>query len=763
MKVDYGIYLGHNSASIARMEAGSPIVLKSDTLKDSIPMCVYFNKKGGVQVGDSAYNALKMEQVRSIKTSSGSRNNAFVEFTRTLGTDKKYYSSHADKEFRSEELLAEVIKKLCSFDSSMKINAAFLTIPAAFKINQIAAVKRAGRLAGLKQVEIIQEPVAAAITYGLNSKSKNGFWLVFDFGGGTFDSALLKVEDGIQKVVDSEGDNHLGGKNLDFAIVDNLIIPHIEDNYSIEYILGDSSKRVEYRNSLKFFAEEIKNNLSFNKEYSIYVDPGDCGEDDDGAEIEIDLVVSQDQLEKVLRPIFQKAINCSLELLERNNLKGFALDTLVLVGEETYSPILRKMLREQICEPDSSIDPTTAIAKGAALYASTIDLNQEIVERSKMDSKIQLEVSCESTSVETEEFVTIKILEDETQVVIPEIIYAEIIRGDNAWTSGKIEINTIGEVLEVQLKEEDTNIFGITLFDDKGNLLDCEPSSFTIIQGIRVTDSMNTLPYNIGIEIKDKNFGKDIFSTIRGLEKNKSLPVLGVLSGLKTQYPIRPGVESDIFKIGLYQGEHDADGARAILSHYTCSVRITGKDIPTLLPKGSEVDLTISINSSQEMVVQVYFPYLNYSTEAEVSLMTNQKLETSWLANEIKKAKLELSYLKKYHSDSKLSELELELFDIEDKFNKNLNDVDNKQEVLRLLRKVIKEIDNHFNSSDKNILTSIEMVEDLLFQLAEDGYLSSSEFQKYFEQIYEMKSKENISIDTLLSIHDTLKQYEQKK
>lgn len=85
-------------------------------------------------------------------------------------------------------------------------------MPAAFKNNQIDATRRAGKLAGFSHIEVLQEPVAASMAYGLESKSKNGFWLVFDFGGGTFDAALLKVEDGIMKVIDTEGDNYLGGK-----------------------------------------------------------------------------------------------------------------------------------------------------------------------------------------------------------------------------------------------------------------------------------------------------------------------------------------------------------------------------------------------------------------------------------------------------------------------------------------------------------------------------------------------------------------------
>jgi molecular chaperone DnaK len=97
-------------------------------------------------------------------------------------------------------LSAEVLKTLKSFVTDEAVNAVVITVPAAFKNNQIDATRRAAKLAGFEHAEVLQEPVAAAMAYGLDNKKKDGFWLVFDFGGGTFDAALLKVEDGIMKV-----------------------------------------------------------------------------------------------------------------------------------------------------------------------------------------------------------------------------------------------------------------------------------------------------------------------------------------------------------------------------------------------------------------------------------------------------------------------------------------------------------------------------------------------------------------------------------
>ena len=705
-KIDYGIDLGTTNSAISRMQNGEVEIIKAlpDRKKETTPSCVSFKKNGTLIVGDGAYLAYKIDSVKAL--SQNKPLNVFVEFKRTMGTDKKYivdYSPDFTKELTSEELSAEVLKRLKEYVQDENINAAVITVPAAFKNNQIDATRRAGKLAGLEHVEVLQEPVAASMAYGLDSKKKDGFWLVFDFGGGTFDAALLKVEDGIMKVIDTEGDNYLGGKNLDYAIVDELIIPHIQENFSIDDLLSDDIKKEKYRSGLKFFAEEIKNNLSFNPSHNIYVDPGECGEDDEGEEIEIDLTVTQEQLKNVLAPIFQKAIDCSLSLLKRNNLKGNSLDSLILVGGPTLSPILREMLEEQICKPDTSVDPMTVVSRGAALYASTVELSEEIKEQNRDKTKIQLEIGHESATVETEEFVTLKILEDKTEGEIPDKVFAEIKRGDNAWSSGKVEINTIGEVIDVQLNEGKTNVFEVTLYDDKGNILESEPNNFSIMQGIGGIGQMQTLPYNYGIEIKQKSTGKIVFSQVQGLEKNKSLPVTGVKNDLKTQKPIRPGMSSDIIKIPLYQGEYGSEGTRAIYNDHIYDIIISGEDLPALLPENSSVDLTISIDKSQDLKVKAYFPYLDFTKEIEIPKGGIDSVETSWLSNEIRKAKGAVSELKRdgNHSDSaKLIKVETELEKIEKSFENNKNDVDGKQEVLTNLRKTLKTIDELIETTE---------------------------------------------------------------
>lgn len=698
-KIDYGIDLGTTNSAISRIENGEAVIKKTETLKDTMPSCVFINKKKVIQVGDSAYNSLKRDKLTAIKNNSEDTN-AFIEFKRTMGTDKRYFSSNLGRELSSEELSSEVLKSLKSFIKDETVSAVVITVPAAFKNNQIDSTRQAAKLAGFEYVEVLQEPVAAATAYALENKNKDGFWLVFDFGGGTFDAALLKVEEGIMKVMDTEGNNYLGGKNLDLAIVDEIIFPYIEENYEIDSFLEDDTKKQILRNAMKFYAEEAKVKLSFNPTHNILSDLGDIpGEDDNGDEFELDITVTNKDMERVLSPIFQQSIDLCKTLLKRNNLRGDDLTSLILVGGPTFSPVLRQMLTDQIKKPDTSVDPMTVVSKGAAIYASTVDLSDEIKEQKRDRLKIQLDINHESSTVETEEYVTVKILTDKTDGIIPDNVFVEFNRSDKGWSSGKVEINDLGEVIDVNLVEGKTNTFDVLLYDIKGNLLDCEPNHFSIIQGVAGIGSMQVLPYNYGIEIHQRSTGKNIFTQIQGLERNKALPVVGTRNGLKTPKDIRAGLEADFITIPLYQGEHDSDGTRAIYNEHVYDAKISGADLPAFLPAGSDVDLTINIDKSQNIKVVAYFPYLDHTAEIEVPTQT-LSVETKWLEDEIEKAQETLWCIKQENPSHKVTQFEKQLDDINSELSVNSNDVDTKQKVLTNLRKVLKEIDNYQDNNE---------------------------------------------------------------
>lgn len=681
LKIDYGIDLGTTNSAICRMEKGEPVIKKTDTLKDTLPSCVSITKKKSIKVGDSAYNDMKSDKRRATKHWKVDDSNTYVEFKRTMGTDKLYMSSNIGRGYTSEELSSEVLKALKSFITDESFSSVVITVPAKFTVNQKTATMNAAKLAGFDHCELLQEPIAASMAYGLSANQKNGYWMVFDFGGGTFDAALLKVEDGIMQVFDTAGDNYLGGKNLDEAIVDEIIIPYVRENYSIESILSDARKKDVLREAMKTYAEEVKNQLSFKDKEDIISNLGDLGEDEDGEEIELDLTVTQSDAFGVMRPLFQKAVDICKELLQRNNLSGKQLDKLILVGGPTHSPLIRQMLKEQITENvDTSIDPMTAVATGAALYASTID--SEMNDENIQSESILLDVGYESTTVETSEWISVKL-----KTSTSSSIWVEFVRGDKGWSSGKVPINEMGDVIEVNLIEGKSNSFSIKAYDEKGNQKSCFPNELVIIQGTKVGNAL--LPYNIGIATWDEQKQKAVFSVLQGLEKNKPLPAIGVRNGLKTTYNLRPNIKDDTIRIPVYQAEENSEGRSASIYEYVADVIITGADVNTAIPENSNVDITLKVDSSEMMTMEVFFPSLDLTINKDLDTSKKQSLEEAerFISEEIVNAQFRLK---------KMEQMGFEVSSLQQDLNAVINENQNSSEkkaIQQHLKEVLRKLE----------------------------------------------------------------------
>lgn len=683
-KIDYGIDLGTTNSAICRMEKGEPVVIKTDVLKDTMPSCISVNKKGSIKAGDSAYNTMKQDKRRATKSWHKGASNTYVEFKRTMATDTQYPCSNLHRSFSSEELSAEVLKTLKSFVTDEKFSSVVITVPAKFTVNQKTATMEAAKMAGFKHCELLQEPIAASMAYGVSSEEKNGLWMVFDFGGGTFDAALLKVEDGIMQVFDTEGDNYLGGKNLDYAIVDNIIIPYLQENYAIDGYLQDEEKKEVLRDAMKTYAEDAKNQLSFKDHEDIISNLGDLGEDEDGEEIELDLTLSQAQVFDVMRPYFQKAVDICKNLIQRNHLNGSQITKLILVGGPTHSPLIRQMLREQVTpNVDTSIDPMTAVATGAALYASTMDA--EVSDKEIKVGTVKLDVSYESTTVEMAEYVPVCLAEGSNL----NRVFVEFIRGDKAWASGKVEINSKGDVVELNLLEGKANSFNISCYDDKGDMLPCFPNEITIIQGSVVGAA--PLPYNIGIATWSEDKKRSVFRMAKGLEKNKPLPATGVVNDLRTTNQLRPGISSDKLVVPIHQVDDfaEAEGKSASLYEHVADVVITGDDVDTLIPADSLVDVTLKVDSSEQMKLEVHF--LATDLTVEKVLDTGKKHAMEDANEQISKGFAEAESAMKTLSESGIdvNELQEELAAIRTD-NENTTE---KKEVLNHLRELLRKIE----------------------------------------------------------------------
>lgn len=642
-KIKYGIDLGTTNSSIATISDNNPKIFKTDTKESVMPSCVSFSRSKTVRVGVQALNDYQSEKKNAVMSWKSGKSNAFVEFKRGMGSDTAYESSYMKRSFSAEELSAEVLKKLKTFVPE-NIADIVITVPAKFTVNQKAATVRAAELAGFKHCELLQEPLAASFAYGLSADVKDGVWMVFDFGGGTFDTALVHASEGILQIFDTEGDSYLGGKDLDYAVVEKVIIPHLAGNYNLGDILWDEAKKSILKDSLKIYAEKIRKELSSRDSCELLTDLGDIGCDDSGEDMVIDGVFTREQVFAAMDDLYQKAVDMCKNLLERNKIKKELLTKIILVGGPTFCPLVRDKLREQISPNlDCSVDPMTAVAAGAALYAQNIEATSEVSEQDLKDA-IKLEITYESMSVDESEWIAVKPVS-----AAPEGFEIELTRGDGAWSSGKISVDAEGNVAEIFMVKDRANTYTVTGFDRNGGRVRVYPDSITVINGTKVASAV--LPFNIcysylnpyELNIHSGGGINNLIAPFSGLEKNNPLPAAGRNDDRKAPRFIIANTD-DTLTIPIYQADFTIRSeSQALCYEHVTDIVVSGREIEKDINMGDPVHLTLKVDTSEMMELEAYFPVQDITVKKKVEI--NSRLTDEDATREIAKVAVRISEL----------------------------------------------------------------------------------------------------------------------
>ena len=361
--IDFGIDLGTTNSSIAALDKNGPSIFRNNEGNQITPSAVYIDKQGAIRVGDAAKDRIVSEP-----------NDAVSEFKLWMGTEQKKMFARVNRLYSPEELSAEVLKSLkqdVKKNTGEEVEAAVITVPAAFDSAQSIATERAAKLAGIRVSPLLQEPIAAALAYGFQTDRENAFWLVYDFGGGTFDAAVIHVRDGMIQVVNHGGDNDLGGKLIDWAIVDQIFVPAILQEHRLSNFDRNNEKWRSAFAKLKNWAERAKISLSKDQNFDLVGEF--VGISDDGKPVQLDCAVSRAQVEALLQPHLAKTINICRRVLAEKKLSARDIERVLLVGGPTYMPYLRQVLPDEklgLGIPlEFGIDPLTVVAQGAALFA----------------------------------------------------------------------------------------------------------------------------------------------------------------------------------------------------------------------------------------------------------------------------------------------------------------------------------------------------------------------------------------------------------
>ncbi|MBK9798533.1 MAG: Hsp70 family protein [Bacteroidetes bacterium] len=692
-KINFGIDLGTTNSAIAKIENGKPMIVTTGRA-DIIPSCVAIQNGGRFLVGDRAKIIYAQEKEKELR--DGTKPNSFIEFKREMSNPFTYHSTNLGRDISPEELSAEVLKTLKSFVTTEKLNSIVVTVPAKFNIAQKQATINAGTLAGFDLVVLLEEPVAACLAYNMEAQNNKGTWLVFDFGGGTFDAALVKKDDdGMIRIIDTGGDSELGGKDLDLAIVDKLILPYLYENYNLSSYKEDEKKSEFLRSVIKRFAEESKLELSFQQSTDLLKTyPGDIElKDDDGKDICLNIDFNQNILHTVLEPIHQRAIDLALKVIEKNNLTKKNLDAVILVGGPTLSPVFQKMIKTQISDKiDTSVNPMTIVAKGAALFASTKDA----ITGPGGDEEVVLDINYETATLEKDTLINVRINKEKTKAILPDKVTLVVERGDNGFNiQQEININKLS-LIELQLNVGVNNVFNLRLIDDKGNNLVCIPKSISFLP-IHIPDAKNNSFF--GIEIWDNKKEIGVFKSLKGLEKNKLLKnAVGVISDIKTPKQLVPGKSEDTLEIRIFQGEDNAEGKDSFLSDHVTSVIITGDDVEKVIPAKSAIEVTLRFDENGGIpTCSVFFPDINWTHKVELKDFKSKEVDANWVSKEIDK---DISRIEEYLEENNSSQVDkclLRLGELKQDLINNENNPSGRITVLKNVRENRREIENHIS------------------------------------------------------------------
>ena len=274
-----------------------------------------------------------------------------------------------EKTFQPEEISSMILNKMKTTASSYlgeEVKSAVITVPAYFNDSQRQATKDAGAIAGLNVLRIINEPTAAAMAYGLDSKGRCQNVLIFDCGGGTFDLSILNIDDGIFEVLSTSGNTHLGGEDFD-----NLLVQHFVKEFKRKH-KHDISSNAKSMRRLRTVCERAKRTLSSSANASIEIDSLYEG-------IDFYTSLTRAKFENICGDLFKQCISPIDKLLVDAKLSKSDIDEIVLVGGSTRIPALQKMLSDYFGgkELNKSVNPDEAVAYGAAIQASILNGDNE--------------------------------------------------------------------------------------------------------------------------------------------------------------------------------------------------------------------------------------------------------------------------------------------------------------------------------------------------------------------------------------------------
>lgn len=503
-----GIDLGTSNSAVVGHVSGAIRLFKATDGSDVLPSVIYVDKRGHRFVGKSAQDRIMSAPA-----------NVAAGFKRLMGT--KSPVRIGDEEWTPEDCSTEIIRTLVAQavteSGEQRIDGSVITIPAAFNQMQSEATISAAKKAGLERVSLLQEPVAAAMASIAHSNQKDGVFLVYDLGGGTFDVALVMSTAGAVNVVAHEGINMLGGRDFDRIIFDSVVRPWLVDNFSLpSHFQKDPSYR--HLSTVAHYAvEKAKIQLSASENASIFASEDEVRASDlDGQEIYISIDFGRRKLVSLIKDRIDDSIALCRKIIADNGYQHQDIARIVPIGGPSKMPIIRELLQSELgIDVEQGLDPMTAVAMGAAIFAESRHWEGEAssrkISRGQENVSGQVSLSLDFKSRVTEESTRLRI---RPVGEIGEGFEVEVL-DEEGGTTGRKPIDGVVS-LTLPIRKYGENRFQMKVYDQSGRIIDDAAKEIVIV---RTQASAASIPMTYTLAVKTQ-------TGMVGYERNKLVPIL---------------------------------------------------------------------------------------------------------------------------------------------------------------------------------------------------------------------------------------------
>ncbi|WP_296702463.1 Hsp70 family protein [Thiocapsa sp. UBA6158] len=595
MKTYVGIDLGTTNSAVCSYNGEDLRIWKSPEQNDVTPSVIYLDRRGNKHIGKRAYDS-----------APHSPDNAAMLFKRFMGTSTPVTMPAVNLTMTPEECSAEVLKVLFGYLPEELRNdpetGTVITVPAAFNQMQKDATMHAAELAGVGKVALMQEPVAAVMSV-MRTRKTDGAFVIYDLGGGTLDVAIAESLAGRVTLLAHGGIAMCGGRDWDRLLVDNVVKPWLFENFDLP---EDLSANPTYKTLMRlsaWAAERAKIELSSREEAVINLSETETRiRDQAGSEIYLDIALDRSALDRLIDSQIVQSVEAARETLGQAGLSAHDMERIVFVGGPThYRPLRDKVSFELGIPASTEVNPMTAVAEGAALFAESIDWSSKSrgrkSNRGKLSSAGKLDVSFNYLARTPEP--RAKILVQFSGMVIAGAEF-QIDSLETGWTSGRIPLAN-GASIDVTLAKDGENAFKVFVFDAAGGPVTLEQDKILIT---RTTATVDGIPasYSIGLETLEKLGGRTVLRWL--VRAGGRLPVKGSCK-LKSTESLKAGATGSLnFK--LWEGDiedpiHD--------NRFIGTMKIAGSDFDDgVIPAGADLVCDFEVLDSGNIVLEISIP-----------------------------------------------------------------------------------------------------------------------------------------------------------